>query len=477
MKTQVNIKAMLLVPVLLAFAPLTDAAITGISGTECDGAGSACFDLTARTGHIALGDGNSLLAWGYANANGADVMQYPGPTLIVNQDDRVTVTLTNDLADPVSIVFPGQVDVTASGGSAGLVTQEAAPGGTDTVTYTFTVSEPGTYMYQSGTQPEIQLEMGLVGAIIVRPTGFDATDPAKRTAYGTAATAYDREFLFFLGDMDRSAHEGLDGGIPIDPASYSATLWFINGRNGPDTLLADSVAWLPSQPYGALVQAEPSERVLMRLLGGGRDLHPFHHHGNNSWQIAQDGRVLQSAPGAEAGYPDYVETGGAVTDGSVDDWLPNDAALPDQAVSNYTITIAPGATYDSIFTWTGRDMNWDIYGDRPGHSSADCDTGGVSALLPSEDPNGHCKDLSVKLPEQQALGFGGLWSGSPFLGTTEALPPLTGGLNPAGGYSFIWHSHTERELTNDDVFPGGMMTFIIVQGPGTLPAPGTPSAP
>jgi hypothetical protein len=71
----------------------------------------------------------------------------------------------------------------------------------------------------------------------------------------------------------------------------------------------------------------------------------------------------------------------------------------------------------------------------------------------------------VTLPEQQALSFGGLWSGSPYLGTVEPLPPLQGGLNPAGGFSFMWHSHTERELTNDDIFPGGMMTMMIVQAP------------
>jgi hypothetical protein len=31
----------------------------------------------------------------------------------------------------------------------------------------------------------------------------------------------------------------------------------------------------------------------------------------------------------------------------------------------------------------------------------------------------------------------------------------------------MWHSHTERELTNDDIFPGGMMTMMIVEHPDT----------
>ena len=461
MKRQVNIKASLLIPALLALSSLSVAEIQGISGTS--------FDLTAKAGHIATGDGNSLLTWGYAN--GVGPMQYPGPTLIVNQNAVVTVTLSNELAEPVSIVFPGQSAVEATGGIGGQITNEAEPGGT--VTYTFTASEPGTYMYQSGSHTEVQIEMGLVGALIVRPSGFaEGTagigNHPDRRAYAGNGTRYDREFLFFLTDMDRSAHEGLDGGIPIDPASYNATLWFINGRNGPDTIYPDNVApdflapWLPSQPYGALARAEPSERVLLRIIGGGRDLHPLHHHGNNSWQIAQDGRVLESGPGAEAGYPDFDETNAGDPN-----WLPNGVTLPDESRSDYTITVTPGNTYDAIFTWTGRDMNWDIYGDRPGHSlSADpgCDD---STRFPEEDPNSHCMDMTVTLPEQQAMTFGGLWTGSPFLGSLEALPPLDGGLN-AGGFSFMWHSHTERELANDDVFPGGMMTFFIIEAPGTL---------
>jgi FtsP/CotA-like multicopper oxidase with cupredoxin domain len=445
MKRQLNIKALLLVPALLAISLPVAAEIQGLTGTS--------FSLTAKTGHISTGDGNSILTWGFAD-DATGQMQYPGPTLIVNEDVEITVSLSNDLAEPVSIVFPGQSNVlaaavTTDGDDQGLITLEAATG--ETVSYTFTPTEPGTYMYQSGSNVETQIEMGLVGALIVRPAMGD------NFAYNNAGTEFDREFLYFLTEMDRSAHEGLDGGVPIDPASYDATLWFINGRNGPDTLYpdGDEAPWLPAQPYGSLSRAHPSDRVLMRIVGAGRDLHPWHHHGNNTWQIAQDGRLLASGPAATAPYPDFMERNGGDPN-----WLPDGATVPDQAISNYTITITPGSTYDAIFTWTGRDMNWDIYGDRPGHTATDC-----GAPLPGEDPNSHCLDLTVTLPEQQAMTFGGLWSGSPFLGTVDTLPPLEGGLNPNGGFSFMWHSHSEKELTNDDIFPGGMMTMFIVEAP------------
>ena len=108
----------------------------------------------------------------------ANAMQYPGPTLIVHEGDAVTVNLTNQLTVPVSIVFPGQIGVTASGGAAGLLTSEATPSG-GTVSYSFTASKPGTYMYHSGTSPELQVEMGLMGALIIRPTGVAELGPGK----------------------------------------------------------------------------------------------------------------------------------------------------------------------------------------------------------------------------------------------------------------------------------------------------------
>ena len=64
------------------------------------------------------------------------------------------------------------------------------------------------------------------------------------------------------------------------------------------------------------------------------------------------------------------------------------------------------------------------------------------------------------------LTLGGFYSGSPFMGTLSSLPPGQGGLNPNGGFTFMWHSHTEKEMTNYDIFPGGMMTMLIIEPPG-----------
>jgi hypothetical protein len=59
------------------------------------------------------------------------------------------------------------------------------------------------------------------------------------------------------------------------------------------------------------------------------------------------------------------------------------------------------------------------------------------------------------------------YSGSPFLGAFGSLPPGEGGYNPWGGLFYMWHSHKEIEMVNNDVFPGGLMTMMIIVPPGT----------
>jgi FtsP/CotA-like multicopper oxidase with cupredoxin domain len=426
--------------VLAAGILQASAAIQGVTGTQ--------FDLVAREGYVSNPDGGSIYSWGYALGGG--LMQYPGPTLIVNQGDTVTVTLKNELPQPagnVSIVFPDH-DVKTTGGTAGKLTREAAPGGASTVTYRFTAANAGTYSYHSGTRVDLQVDMGLVGAIIVRPTGFD---PMAPRAYEHDASRYDYEHLFLLTEMDPNIHEAVASGIAagavsVDTSTFFPVYWFINGRSAPDTMLAAGVPWLPHQPYNCMPMLQPGSRLLMRLIGGGRDLHPFHHHGNNSLIIARDGRLLESAAGSG----------------------------PDLAVSDFTVTVFPGGTADAIFTWTGEKLGWDIYGTGAEHEHA-CNGISVNDASPASegfDPVSkeycpdHGKPFPVVLPGEQELTFGGQWSGSPFMGDAGALPPGEGGLNPNAGYFFMWHSHNEKEMTNYDVFPGGMMTMAVVLPPG-----------
>ena len=209
---------------LLGAAPAS-AAIDGLVGNS--------FTLDAGTGYITGGDFNRIFFWGFADGNTGQV-QYPGPTLIVNQGDTVTVTLRNSLPEPVSIVFPGMENVTASAGVRGPVAAQAAPGGT--ITYTFSAPRPGTFTYYSGTNIDKQVEMGLIGTILVRPAGYNPLDNTTWRAYNDNGSLYDREFLYVLSEMDDQVHAAADAGLEVDPSTVVTRYWFINGRNFPDTM-------------------------------------------------------------------------------------------------------------------------------------------------------------------------------------------------------------------------------------------------
>lgn len=428
-------------------AALLLASLAGTAWAVIDGIAGPIFNLTAKADYISTADGNAVYAWGYANGTGQ--MQYPGVTMIVNQGDVVTVNLSNELPVPVSIVFPGQQGVTSGGGSAGLITQEApamSGGVPGTVSYTFTATHAGTYLYYSGTQPALQVEMGLLGALIVRPA-------VANQAYGHANTRFDHEYLFLLTEMDERIHDEVEllvlyeQPVNVDTSANKPEYWFINGRNAPDTMLEPDTPWLPTQPYNSMPRMHPGERLLMRVINAGRDLHPLHTHGNNIWVLARDGRMLESAPGAG----------------------------PDLAFSDFTLRTVPGETYDAIFEWTGKGLGWDVYGTglQYAHSCNGIPLGQAQPPgAPEYDPitkeycDDHGKTIPVVLPNLQSLTTGAHYSGSPYLGRFGNLTPGSTLLNENAGYFHMWHSHNEREIVNNDIFPGGMMTMLIIEPPG-----------
>jgi FtsP/CotA-like multicopper oxidase with cupredoxin domain len=243
-KTHLLLAPMVAVALLLAATTTAHAASPGITGTS--------FNLVASPAYISQPDGSFVYSWGYGCNSGpsghapaaisgffCNTMQIPGPTLIVTQGQTVSVTLTNNLpnaAGNTSILFPG-FNVSTSGGVAGLLTREAPAvscnpvtnPGCNTVTYTFTADTPGTRAYYSGTQGDLQVEMGLYGAIIVIPSaanipsactsGIHNSNLAAQTAWGEtnyrlAAAAYnhpgacyDREYLFQFSEMDPRIHQ------------------------------------------------------------------------------------------------------------------------------------------------------------------------------------------------------------------------------------------------------------------------------
>jgi hypothetical protein len=245
--------------------------------------------------------------------------------------------------------------------------------------------------------------------------------------------------------MDPLIHQQVEQGNlgAVDLTERWPVYWFINGRAAPDDLVGANVGWLPHQPYNCTPRMTPGQKLLVRMVGGDQDQHPLHLHGNHYREIARYGRLLETNLGSLG------------------------------SRQRFTTLSVPGQTVDAIFEWTGEKMGWDIYGGTDVWPEMAHTCNGLTTPSPGFDPvtNEYCPDhgepFPVTLPEKQNLAFGGWWSGSPYMGNVEPLPPGEGGLNPNGGFFFMWHSHTEKELTNFDIFPGGMLSMMVVEPPLT----------
>ena len=531
MRTTVSITRLLFVLVLpFLLASVAYASTPGITGPT--------FNLTAKPAFLTQPDGQMVYSWGYG-CNGApagfapaaitstfcDAMQVPGPTLIVTEGDPVTVTLTNALppsAGNTSILFPG-FQVTTSGGVAGLLTQEAAPGGT--VTYTFTASSPGTRAYYSGTQGDLQVEMGMYGAIVVLPKNVPANCTSglasqnltaeghwgesdfrlAPAAYDHPDSCYDREYMFQFSEMDPNIHRqaetqvaaagnctagapGCSLNVPTEP--YHPAYFLINGRSMPDDMDPNYASEYPHQPYNGNPHMHPGELVLLRIVGQGRWQHPFHEHGNHVRVLARDGNIILS--NSTISYP-----GAGTTNALAGPLL-------------FTTTTTPGQAMDGIFYWTAKGLNWDAYGHNPASNDPNAklpctpDANGYNTSAPTainyyEWCQDHNKPLQVApfgdvaaggpatLPDPNLFTNGPWFSGSPYLGpdataratfgtcataadsttcsTTGTTPPsgtIANSPSTEAGFAFMWHSHNEREITINNIFPGGMLMMMLV---------------
>ena len=639
--SKTNLLLALVVAVTLSLAQAAFAAAPGITGTTAPGTTTtAAFSLTAQDAYLNQPDGEAVYSWGYGCVSGStpdfvpkatfafpptcNTMQVPGPTMVVQEGATVTVSLTNNLPTAVgntSILFPGfnvSTSCTAATpvGQQGLLTCEAAPGAT--VTYTFTASAPGTHAYYSGTQGDLQIEMGLYGAIIVTPTGggptscnTTVTNLYGKMDYGTTTgiagfpeqdfrlahaaydhpkSCYDREYLFQWAEMDSRIHRqaqaqvqakvGCTAGVmgcslDVQTEPYHPAYFLINGRSMPDLMDPNYAGEYPHQPYNGNPHMHPGELTLIRTIGQGRWQHPFHEHANHVRILARDGNLILSptaptsnlagilmfntdtTPGESFdgifyftgrglnwdpyghhpvgtnntmsppfGITSISETGNTVT-ATVSGVLPsvfvtNSMVTIAGAPTNYNGTfvatsVTPGAT-TTTFTYTDATAGLASAG---AGGSATVNLGAESATLFPTDPlasltctpdaNGYntgnpsalnyfewCQDHNkpvqvapfgdvatggpATLPDPNVFTNGQWYGGSPYFGpdaasrsTMPACDTTNNGncttLNPANtqanpsnerGWAFMWHSHNEREITTNNVFPGGMLMMMLV---------------
>jgi len=171
--------------------------------------------------------------------------QWPGPTIRVNQGDKVRVEFTNNLEETTGVHFHGvEFDDFFQDGVPFVTQKPIIPG--ETFAYEFTASNAGSLMYHSHHNATDQVGRGLLGPFIVDPT----PDPVE----------YDREYIWISNDQL--------GGFTI------------NGHGFP--------AVVP-------VLAAAGEKVRVRFMNEGIMMHPWHLHGMPMRVIERDGWPLGAA--------------------------------------------------------------------------------------------------------------------------------------------------------------------------------------
>ena len=244
---------------------------------------------------ITMPDGTVVPLWGFADVtagSGDGVVKVPGPALDLSAaDTNLTINLTNKLPMPVSVYIPGLQLAPAPATQNGRVMSftahaPAAPaGGQTTASFTFTGLKPGTFIYQSGTNPSAQIPMGLYGTVTVRPA-------TANQAYVNAATAYDNEQVVVFSEIDPAFNSYVSSkGTTIDAVnkinyslSYAPKYFLINGKTYPDT----------TNPAAQLV-APPAKKTLLRMVNAGSQNHVPTITGKPVKIIGEDGNFLTYA--------------------------------------------------------------------------------------------------------------------------------------------------------------------------------------
>ena len=165
----------------------------------------------------------------------------PGPRIEGAVGDTIRVVLHNKLDDaPTAAHFHGLLVPNDMDGVPGITQDPVMPG--ETFTYEFTLRNAGSHMYHSHFDAAVQVPMGLLGAIVVR----DGTEEPV-----------DVDEVMVLND---------------GPLGFT-----INGKDFPAT-----------QP----VVAALGQKVRIRYMNEGLQIHPMHLHGMAQRVVARDGYPL-----------------------------------------------------------------------------------------------------------------------------------------------------------------------------------------
>lgn len=265
-------------------------------------AGAAEVFLRAEEFSLTLPNGGAtptvVPMWGYRlcydgfsncvnpDTNALNPVQSPGPEIRVPADDPVlNIHLQNRLPVSTSLIIPGQpaalAPVASPDADARLriraFTAEIPAADGDTYgdrIYSWTGLNStglraGAYLYQSGSHVQLQVHMGLFGALV-----HDAPCAVGACAY--PAVPYDTSRVLVFSEIDPALHETRS---PVNANNYAPRFFLVNGQTYPNA----------SQPA---LTAAPGSWMLLRLLNAGIENHAPQLLGGHFSVIAEDGNPL-----------------------------------------------------------------------------------------------------------------------------------------------------------------------------------------
>ena len=214
--------------------------------------GAKVFHLIAEPVKREFLPGRVVDAWGY---NGS----VPGPTIEVNEGDRVRIIVDNHLPESTSMHWHGFEIPIEMDGVPGISQDPIPPGGR--FVYEFTLRQHGTFFYH--THMAMQEMIGMIGLFIMHP----------KQAYRPRV---DKDFGLILQEWAI---------LPNNTVPNTLSMEFnwltMNGRAGPAT---------------TPLIVRLGDRVRIRLVNLGMDHHPIHLHGNTFYITGSEaGRVPEAA--------------------------------------------------------------------------------------------------------------------------------------------------------------------------------------
>lgn len=311
-----------------------------------DGDGIKCMHLSGGDGMVEMADGEPIYIFSFAEipmpdeaiANGdiLSLADYPGyvmeqgilaanapaPTIEVDEDDELFLTLTNvgmairpDLFDAHTVHWHGFPE--ASSVFDGVPDASIAINMGASLTYYYNVKDAGTYMYHCHVEATEHMQMGMLGNLYVHPrqnklpaqtfsNGFShvpwdsVAETGNRYAYndGDGTTAYDVAFPIQIGSFDKAFHDASYTVQPLPFADMRDTYFLLNGRGYPDTVAAEDAITIGGenrQPVSSLIEAASGDRILLRISN--LNVTQFNTIGTNGPPmevVALDARLLRA---------------------------------------------------------------------------------------------------------------------------------------------------------------------------------------